>query len=57
MAPTEAIVEWQTSEIIKYLLEDNADVECRQWAVLETDGPTESEGWFGFSIVDRQCHP
>ena len=47
MAPTEVNVEWQTSEIIKCLFEDEDDVECNQRsldACLETDGPPGSNG-------------
>lgn len=40
MALTDAVVEWQTSEIIRCLFEDEHGVECRAADDLETDGPT-----------------
>lgn len=49
MAPTEIIVEWQTNEIIKYLLEDSDVIECRQSGDIEADGPPGSMGEYGFS--------
>lgn len=41
MAPTDQQkFEWQTNEIIKCLLEDEDDRECRRFdASVETDGP------------------
>lgn len=46
MAPNEKnVVEWQTSEIIKSLLEEEDDVECRQFTHdVEADGPSGADG-------------
>lgn len=46
MAPNALLVEWQTSQIIKYLFDDDDDdIALRKIdAGLEVDGPSGSEG-------------
>lgn len=42
MAPSEIRVDWETSQIIKYLLEDEDDITCRSSGFddsVECDGP------------------
>ncbi|TNM88467.1 hypothetical protein fugu_004721 [Takifugu bimaculatus] len=48
MAPNQKAVEWQTNEIIKYLLEDEDVDSCSPCSMsyLETDGPTGSDDNF-----------
>ncbi|KAM3620959.1 uncharacterized protein V6R79_004116 [Siganus canaliculatus] len=55
MAPTERLIEWQTSEIVKYLLEDDADVQSRKLdACLEHDGPDTNDDEFdAVTIADK----
>lgn len=54
MAPNQKAVEWQTNEIIKYLLDDEDVDQCspRSMSYVETDGPTGSHGEFDF-YIDR----
>lgn len=54
MAPNQKAVEWQTNEIIKYLLEDEDVDQCSPCSMsdVEADGPTRSDGEFDF-YIDR----